>query len=869
MQFKFTKIDYQESAINAIVGVFEGAEKVVESESFFRNIPTSIIPNTLNIDLGKIANNLHQIQLQNNITSTAEELTNQKPLDFSVEMETGTGKTYVYLSTILRLNKEYGLKKFIILVPSVAIREGVLKTIQQTREHFRDLYNTGFGYCAYDSDKLSQVRDFVQSNDVQIMIMTIQSFNKDTTVMRQNDRDDTYGQISYLDMVAQTRPVVIMDEPQNMESELAQVSISDLNPLFKLRYSATHKNIHNLVYRLTPVDAYRKNLVKKISVYGVKEHNPEGFLFQVTAIETKKGENPKAKALIEVKLASGDYESKEVPLSAGDNLFIKSKRNIKYENVFVSNIYANTNQVELSNGQYYKLSDAGENKEVIFRTQIRETIRAHFIKQQEVGDRLKVLSLFFIDKVDNYVAEEGLVKKLFIEEFKKLQEQYPDWKDVDVTKIHKGYFASKKTRGNIEYKESTGRESKEDREAYDLIMKEKERLLSFAEPVSFIFSHSALKEGWDNPNIFQICTLRETQSVMKKRQEIGRGLRLPVDVQGNRIHDPEINVLTVVANASYEEYARGLQEEFKEAGYQGDVETRNAREERITVKTTKHLDSEEFKELWKRISKRTKFSLEVFTDQLIKKSIEKINEITVNSIAVMVERGQVFFDKDGNIDRVRESSGLGYSVNRTVSITNIVNRITQEIHITRKTVFDILSKVENLDLVFENSEEYIRQVIKTIKEELNNLLVNEGLKYIPIDDVWEINLFHDFEAFPSKLIPSERSVFDHVVFDSKGEKEFAEKLENFSRVKVYTKLPRGFVVDTPLGNYVPDWAIVYKADEGEKLYLVRETKFEYENLDRDLSWEEKGKIEAARKHFAAIDVNYDVAESKELLDLVK
>lgn len=868
MKFKFSKnLDYQLDAINAVVNLFDTGKNIVQGSDtgFALQSYSNIISNELEVDQNRILRNLQSIQKTNNI----EQSENINSLDFSVEMETGTGKTYVYLRTALVLNQKYGLKKFIVLVPSVAIREGVLKTIEQTKEHFRDLFGVGFGSFAYDSDKLSLVRDFAQSNDVQIMIMTIQSFNSDGKVLKQTDRDNTYGEKSYLDLIAKTKPIVIMDEPQNMESELSKASISELNALFKLRYSATHKEIHNLVYRLTPVDAYRKGLVKKIAVYGVKENDTENFVFKVKNIETKKGENPKAKVLMEVKSVDDSYAAKEVTLEYGDDLYRKSKKNQKYEGLLVQNIDANHGRVELSNGDFYSVEAVSDNLETIFRTQIRETIKTHFDKQKEIGDQIKVLSLFFIDKVDNYVPRDSLIKSLFVEEFTKLQKNYEQFKNVQVEKVHKGYFASKKVKGVVEYKDSTSGSSKEDKEAYDLIMKNKEQLLSFSEPVSFIFSHSALKEGWDNPNIFQICTLKETHSVMKKRQEIGRGLRLPVDINGDRVYSPDINLLTVIANSSYEEYAASLQQEFEDANYTGKVDIQNAKEQRVLVKTTKHIDSEDFKELWNRISKRTKFSLEVLTETLIKKSVENINKLNIKTIAVIVEKGEISFDSKDNFLNIRESSGVGYKIKNTVNIPNIVERISRETALTRKTIFSIISEVQNLDLVFENPEEYVRSIVLIIKNELNNLLVNEGLKYIPTGEMWEIKiLFEDFLALPSKLVTSARSAFDHVVFDGKGEREFAEHLENSTRVKVYTKLPRKFVVDTPLGQYIPDWAIVWATSEGDKLYLVRETKFDYDDLEKELTWEEKQKIKSAEKHFEAIGTDFAIATQKDLSDLI-
>jgi len=868
MKFKFTKnLDFQLNAINAIIGVFDIGKNIVQMEKPFKLQSFSkIIKNELEVEPTRILKNIQSIQKQNKIESVVKNLDS---MDFSIEMETGTGKTYVYLRTILELNQKYGLKKFIILVPSVAIREGVLKTIEQIKVHFQELYNYNIehAYFAYSSDKLSKVREFAQSLDIKIMIMTVQSFaGNERLVMRQTP--DRFGGERPIDLIAETCPIVIMDEPQNMESSLSKKAIADLNPLFKLRYSATHKEIYNLLYRLTPMDAYRKGLVKKISVFGVEEDNPNVLTFKVKEIITKRNESPKARVILEVKNAERKFIKKNILVKAGDDLERKTN-NPAYTGLDIRDINAIHNRVELSDGFYHKLEWKSENKEAVFRTQIHETIKAHFDKQKELGKSIKVLSLFFIDRVANYVYEDGLIRTIFNEEFKKLQENYSRFRNVDVNNVHKGYFASKKEKGQIVFRDTRG-DSKIDKEAYDLIMKDKERLLSFSEPVSFIFSHSALKEGWDNPNIFQICTLRETRSLMQKRQEIGRGLRLPVNIEGDRIYDPRINVLTVVANESYQEYVSQLQTEFNEAGYIEQIETTNAREKPMLIRTNRNLDTEDFKKLWKKINKRTKYNLAVKSRVLIKEAVKKINELEISNLVVTVDKVNVYFDDNGKIQTSYSNQSAGERLKKNIVIQNVVDRIAREIGLTKKTITNILFKVKNLELLFENPEEYIRSTIVYIQHSLNDLLINDGLKYLPTGEIWEIKLlFGEFEASRSKTIASERSVFDRVAYDSNGEKEFAEHLENSINVKVYTKLPRGFMIDTPLGKYIPDWAIVWKTSEGDKLYLVRETKFEYKNLDNQLPLIEQLKIKCGEKHFESIGFdNFKLAEEKDLRDLI-
>lgn len=882
MKFKFDKnLDYQLDAISSIVDIFDTGNNLASGEEILHVRTTPIVSNELEIDQERIQTNIIGIQKQNGIkqvgastswgssqwgtTPWGESATAKQNLtDFSIEMETGTGKTYVYLRTILELNKRYGLNKFIILVPSVAIREGVLKTIEQTKQHFEEIYNNKFGYFAYDSQKLSKVRDFAQSLGIQIMIMTIQSFNKDDNIMRQTP-DRFHGE-SPLGIVAQTRPIVIMDEPQNMESELSKSSIADLNSLFKLRYSATHKEFHNLMYRLTPFDAYKNGLVKQIEIFGTIENDQGAFIFRVEEIKTQKGQNPQAKVFLEIKQVHGDFVLKEVLLKSGDSLFRKTN-NSRYEGLLVNEIDARTNKVELSDGKFYTLNEQiQENKEAIFRTQIRETIKAHMRKQEEVGSEIKVLSLFFIDRVDNYVKTGGLIRKIFIEEYEKLKDSFDHFRKLDVNAVHNGYFSQVKEKGIILYKDTSGT-TKADKEIYDLIMKDKEKLLAFAEPISFVFSHSALKEGWDNPNIFQICTLREVASDKQRRQQIGRGLRLAVDINGDRIFDPKINILTVIANESYKEFVGRLQAEYDEAGYRA-PQTSDGRK-KVSIKFKKYLESEseDFKKLWEKIRKRTRFNMEINTDQLIKKSIDKINELNVSNLVIKIEKVQIDFDNKGKIKTLWQNSSIGERLDNKIKINNIIDRLSKEIEVTKTTIFKILSSVENLDLIFENPEEYVRSCSVIIKGCLNELLINDGLKYLPINDVWEISLFEDFDGYIDRSIELSKGVYSRIMFDSEGEREFATSLEQSRNVNLFTKLPPKFVVETPLGEYHPDWAIVVNTDKGEKLYLVRESKF-IGDLE-ELRNSEKQKIICGEKHFIAIDVDFNVVQKTTLEDLIK
>lgn len=866
MKFKFNKnLDYQLDAIRSIVDIFDTGKNLFQADSPILQNPSPIVSNELEIDAERIKKNVKAIQKSNNILDQEWDGNIE---DFSIEMETGTGKTYVYLRTIFELNKTYGLKKFIILVPSVAIKEGVLKTISQTKTHFREIYeNVGFSAFEYDSKKLNKVKTFASSTDVQIMVMTVQSFDSDTKIMRQFGRDGNYHADTYLELVAKTRPVVIMDEPQNMEGELKKSSIKELKPLFKLRYSATHKKKYNLMYVMSPVDAYRNGLVKKIEVFGVDDTAADDMVFQVKEIVTKKGHSPTAKVALECKMANGEYLVKDLTLSNGDE-FERKTSNEKYKGLEVNEI---SNQygsglVELSNGEVYRLEEeVSVDKEVIFRAQIKETIKAHFEKQERFGDQIKVLSLFFIDRVDNYQSDKGIIRKIFVEEFEQLKNRYQRFAEANVDEVHNGYFASQKVKGELIYKETNGK-TKADKEVYDLIMKDKERLLSFAEPTSFIFSHSALKEGWDNPNIFQICTMRETNSPYLKRQEIGRGLRLPVDVNGDRVSDPKINILTVVPNESYREFVGSLQTEYSDAGYKDAPKAGNARETVVAKKVDKWIQSGEFGELWKQISQKTKFNIALDAGKLIKEAVEKINERNVNNLVIRIEKVIVDINGDGKMRTIFEEESVGEKLDRKVRIGNVCDRIARETGITRNTVYEVLAKVDNLDLIFKNPEEYIRMCILVIRGSLNDLLINEGLEYKPVDDSWTVELFEDWKTYLNKTVKCDKSVYNYVVWDSEPERMFAEHLEQRSNVKLFTKLPRKFVVDTPLGTYNPDWAIVMEEVEGDKLYLVRETKFggALDNLRKS----EEEKILCGKKHFEAIGFkNFKAIEDPSGADL--
>jgi len=619
---------YQLDAIQAAVDVFDGqplaqGEYEIRFDAGGGDLLSQLgVGNNLMLDKPRVLANIQGIQKRHEVEPVGDL---EHGMHFSIEMETGTGKTYVYLRTIYELNKTYGFKRFVIVVPSVAIREGVLKNIELTREHFEAIYgNVPVDYWVYDSKQVSRLRGFANSNQLQILIINIDAFNKDINVIRvENDRLSGRKPIEFLQA---TNPVVIVDEPQNMESEQAKAAIATLNPLCTLRYSATHRFVYNLLYKLDPVRAYDLKLVKRIEVDAILDqpdfNKPYIEVKSVKATKTKIA----AKLLIDVETNEGPKRKSVSVSKNGTDLFDLSGERAAYKGYTVNEIDAGNEYVAFSNGvTLYAGQTHGGHTDEVMKAQIREAVKEHFEKElkihrtQPTGKRMKVLSLFFIDRVANYYPADGKIRQWFVEAYEAVagQPQYKPLKPLPVDQVHNGYFAvtakgeAKDTRGN----------TKADDEAYELIMKDKERLLDQEEPLRFIFSHSALREGWDNPNVFQICTLNETKSEIKKRQEIGRGLRLPVREDGTRCFDPSINRLTVVANEMYDDFARKLQTEIEEeCGVEFEGRIANKRERRKAQLVPGWRVNPDFQALWERIQHRTRYSVAYGTPDLIAKA---------------------------------------------------------------------------------------------------------------------------------------------------------------------------------------------------------------------------------------------------------
>ncbi|MEK4883364.1 DEAD/DEAH box helicase family protein [Bacillus sp. FSL W8-0223] len=980
MKLKFiSDLDYQKQAIDSVVQIFNGQKMKQSNFTVYYGtqeqagmIQTALgIGNRLDLTSYEILKNVQEIQMKNGLPRS-ETLDG---MNFTVEMETGTGKTYVYLRTIYELNKHYGFTKFVIVVPSVAIREGAYKSLQITKEHFNELYDhTPLEYFIYDSQKLDQVRNFATATTIQVMIINIDAFRKSfedpekedkaNVIHRTNDRLNGYKPIEF---IQQTNPIVIIDEPQSVDTTpKSKMAIKSLNPLCTLRYSATHVDKYNMVYRLDAVDAYNQKLVKKIEVMSIRSE-PSYNLPYIKLLEVKEG-----KAKIEIDVESrGKVKRKTKTVKYGDDLYDISGERELYRGYIVEQIdWTQGNESIEVNGHHLRIGDViGDiDDDEMKRYQIRKTIEEHLDKELRLKPRgIKVLSLFFIDKVANYRDYDkdgnpikGKYAIMFEEEYNKLIQKpkyHTLFNDIDVNmdveKVHNGYFAQDK-KGKL--KDTKGN-TKADSDVYNLIMKDKERLLSLDEPLRFIFSHSALREGWDNPNVFQICTLKDSSGTyVSRRQEIGRGLRLAVDQNGERVQDYNVNTLTVMANESYEEFVANLQKEMEEEtgvtfgkfekhvfsklvyidenteepvqmGYdlstklyeelkqknyiddhgkatqqlKEDLENYNLKlsdefqpwqssiykeinhylkqlpikdgSKKKKVQLNKAiLDSKEFLELWDKIKYKTVYSVKIDSEQLIKKSVESIQKMPrIDKVRILSQKEKVTMDKVEGIQGQTVSKRIEDYVTAHHTLPDVITELQNRTNLTRKTIVRILVNCKRLEDFKNNPQKFIEAVTNIIQREMK-LLLKDGVKYYKIGEnsYYAVELFQSEELIAylnDNAIQSEKSPYDHIVYDSDIEASFAQRFENDENVKVYVKLPSWFKIDTPIGSYNPDWALVVDKDGEEKLYFVLETKGT--EIEEFLRPKERAKIEFARKHFEAIGTNIEfIGPEKDVEDFM-
>jgi type III restriction enzyme len=644
--------DYQRDAVSSVVELFDGLPSFRSEFALGGDIVPNLPP-FQSLSEAWLLDNLRAVQDRNELPEAlilecddgmvmegAGDESWRYP-NFTIEMETGTGKTYVYLRTIYELRQHYGFSKFIIVVPSIAIYEGVVKNFEITRDHFRALYgNEPVGFTRYDGSQLSRLRAFATSTFAEVMVMTLDAFNRITNNLYKAS-EKLPGERKPYHFIQETRPILILDEPQNMESPRAREALRTLHPLFALRYSATHRTSPNLVYRLTPFDAYRRDLVKKIQVLGITERD-NANTSQISLVSVTK--SPITARIRTVVMENGRAKESELTLKQGDNLHKKTSRP-EHIGYIVANIDARSQAVEFENGERLALNEAsGDGRADIFRAQIERTIEQHIEMQERLRPTgVKILSLFFIDRVASYVGEAGIVRTLFDEAFERLKHRSEELRGRSASEVREAYFARAKTKGSEEQAIDTqGKNAKEreaEKAAFELIMRNKERLLSFAEPVCFIFAHSALKEGWDNPNVFQICTLRQTNSEIRRRQEIGRGMRLCVDQHGARVPGDETNLLTVIANESYSAFARGLQEEYVADGDAPPPPPTDANK-----KWAKRNDSilalQEFRDFWARLQRHVDYQISIDTPALVQECIDRLNNTNFPLPLLVVEKGR-------------------------------------------------------------------------------------------------------------------------------------------------------------------------------------------------------------------------------------
>ena len=857
IQFDNSK-SYQLDAIDAIVSVFDGQplagsgqEIALEtSDALFNELGRG---NVLELSDDALLANVQAVQERNSLPPTIA----LDGRNFTIEMETGTGKTYVYLRTIYELFQRYGWTKFIIVVPSIAIREGVLASLRQMKKSFDALYhNAPCNSWVYDSKRVSTLRQFAGANTLQILIMNLQAFDKASTIM-QKDSDRMSGRRP-IEFIQAANPIVILDEPQNMESANAKKAIETLNPLCTLRYSATHRNRYNLLYRLGPVQAYDLNLVKKIVVDSVVEsgdfNRPYICVESITSTKSK----VTAKLLIDTQAATGPARKTVSVSNRGDSLVTLSGGREVYSGYVIDEINAGENWVRFDNGiELAKGEEQASNKDQIMREQIFETVREHFAKELKIfqtlpeGERLKVLSLFFIDRVANYAPADGKIRQWFIEAYRETAAKpiYQCLNPLPVDQVHNGYFAEDR---GIAKDSQEGRDSQADDAAYQKIMRGKEQLLQMAEPLRFIFSHSALREGWDNPNVFQICTLNETRSEMKKRQEIGRGLRLPVNEQGNQSFDTMLNRLTVVVNENYSAFAKALQSEIEEdTGEKFTGRIANARDRRKANLIPSWRDNPYFSELWKRIQYRTRYSVEYSTAALIDKAAEYVRASPETTApATRTAKTLVILQNEGIAGKLigANENNAGYTAR---SLPDILGYLQRETRLTRGTLAQILKQSGRCLDIPINPQQFLDHAVRAIKRAKQELMI-DGIKYEKVEgteSVWNMLRFeqNEINSFADRMVDAGKSLYDAIVYDSDTERKFAEGMETREDIKFYLKLPDWFKIETPLGTYNPDWAIV-KQDAGDpRLYLVRETKSSTRQFDIRNS--ETSKIDCGKAHF--------------------
>ena len=974
-------LDFQLRAVEAVCDLFRGQEacrteftvlhRPGDGQARMSFAQTDLgVGNRLSPSDDALAENLTAIQRRNGLRASPS----LDSGDFTVEMETGTGKTYVYLRTVFELNKRYDFTKFVIVVPSVAIKEGVYKSLQMTEDHFRTLYSgTPCEYFLYDSKKLGQVRNFAASPHVQIMVVTVGAINKQSINNLYKDSEKTGGE-QPIDLIRATRPIVIVDEPQSVDGGLrgrGKEALGRMNPLCTLRYSATHADRHHMVYRLDAVDAYERKLVKQIEVAAATVEDAHNRPYvRLLSTRSRRG-TISARVELDVE-QTGKVRRREVTVLDGDDLEKITGRGV-YSDCRIGEISVKRGskfmELRAPEGGHYL--DEGEaccdvDREALHREMIRRTIREHLDKEFRLRSQgIKVLSLFFIDRVDRYRRYDehgnevkGDYARTFEEEYRRLARS-PAYarlfrgKDpsANVEEVHNGYFSIDRKNRWTDTAENnqTNRDNAE--RAYNLIMKEKEKLLSLDEPLRFIFSHSALREGWDNPNVFQICALREIRTERERRQTIGRGLRLCVNQEGERLRGFDVNTLTVIATESYEDFAEKLQQEIEEdtgirfgvvephqfahipvtdedghegaLGFEesqavydfllaqghidgqgriqdilrealrddtftvpdrfleqrpeimfvlrklaGRLEIRDANKRRTVRPRQAVLESAEFKALWDRIKHKTTYRVAFDSERMLTDCITALKDApAIPRTRLQWRKADIAIGKAGVEAAEKEGAQTVVIDPRDVELPDLLTELQNRTKLTRRSIYRVVTSSGRLSDFRQNPQRFIENATQAINRCKQRAIV-DGIRYQRLGDesYYAQELFEQAEltGYLKNMLAAKKAVHDHVLYESNTEAEFADQLEKNVAVKVYAKLPNWFKVPTPLGSYNPDWAVLVDSDNGERLYLVVETKGTTQT--DELRPAEQDKIKCGRAHFEALaagdsPARYEVATS--------
>lgn len=836
--------------------------------------------NVCSLSIQQIHDNIQSIIHENGVSDTQAFLVNEN--DACIEMETGTGKTLTYLQTAYELFRQYGLSKFIVIVPSVPIRQGVIDTFENFKEQLSDKYDITPNVFVYDSSKISSLHDFITSDNLQIMVLTMASFNSENNILNQVDREDMFNNLPHLESLAQTHPIILMDEPQEgMDTDNSKQWIAKLQPLFKLRYSATHTVKKNVLYQLTPAESYRLGLVKKLEVLTVSESNDEATLkLEISQVQSTATQVKVKLKLWKLNKSKGRFEFKESGLLKKDDNLADKSGNESYRDFTISRIYKSMTDrkwhIAFTNGAEIIEGSSSANKEQVWALQLEWLIRRHFENKNRLQSQgIKNLSLIFIDRVANYMSpERPIIKQLFEQKYRQVYAEFNDGKqptDSDVLAAQGFYFA-KTTQGEYTDKEDACRKNKE---IFDEILHNKQRLLSFESPIEFIFSHSALGVGWDNPNVFGIATLNESYSENKKRQEIGRGLRICVNQSGERVYDndetPEeeqINQLTIVPNETYETFARSYQQEYEEQFGVGSniLKPKHTHKGKRLNRVTFKLKKDEtfmsvFRRFWNVVARKTTYRIHMDEDELIRRSVESLNEIRINDYTLEVQSMRI--TDISNLDNADYYASEFYAGRARFNPHDLVEEISEKTGLCYTSVLKIVAGISNQNQYIKNPPVFMEQAVFKIRQVQLDELVR-CIEYSPIGESYDFD-FKDFrkDGCENWVDTPNHGVWDKTLYDSILEKEFAKEADKITNTEVlcFLKFPSWYKIPTPIGNYEPDFGVVLhkrllsSPDEDKEYYFVVEIKGTNDiNDTRALTPHEIGRIKCAVKHFKSLGI---------------